>query len=259
MVLKNSLMGPFRGHMSIKSSPFSPGSSCKLSSQYIIQDHMAMHYRKLLSAKAAVDSSAPKSLNMSIKYRDHQKREQLMKAVEKMKEEMTQVLSAPSCHSWRISMENNKGLLSRGRMPSLGGERQRSSQYLKQMHLSNESPVPNAKMIQNTVQWCLSQTPKNGRNRVQKSILPLTQPHFPLQSSRKTKMFLVPQKKTLGGDLLDTHAQCFTETKQPFTPRVLKAASKSFLSKYRYYNHPAGKKSFSLNPPSHNRTRKILR
>ncbi|XP_078239077.1 uncharacterized protein LOC110087181 isoform X2 [Pogona vitticeps] len=68
MVPKNSLMGPFRGHMSIKSSPFSPGSSCKLSSQYIIQDHMAMHYRKLLSAKAAVDSSAPKSLNMSIKY-----------------------------------------------------------------------------------------------------------------------------------------------------------------------------------------------
>ncbi|XP_067421506.1 spermatogenesis-associated protein 7 homolog [Emydura macquarii macquarii] len=67
MVPKYSMMGPFRGHMSIKSSPFSPGSSCKLSTQYIIQDHMATHYRKLLSSKAAVDSSVPKSLHTSIK------------------------------------------------------------------------------------------------------------------------------------------------------------------------------------------------
>lgn len=30
---------------------FSPGLSCKLSNQYIIQDHMAAHYKKLMSAK----------------------------------------------------------------------------------------------------------------------------------------------------------------------------------------------------------------
>lgn len=30
---------------------FSPGSSCKLSNQYIIQDHMAAHFKKLMSAE----------------------------------------------------------------------------------------------------------------------------------------------------------------------------------------------------------------
>ncbi|XP_018117913.1 spermatogenesis-associated protein 7 homolog [Xenopus laevis] len=64
---KYSMTGPFRGHMSIKSSPFYTGSSCKLSTQCLIQDHMAMHYRKLLTAKAAVDTSTPKSLYNSIK------------------------------------------------------------------------------------------------------------------------------------------------------------------------------------------------
>ncbi|OPJ72282.1 hypothetical protein AV530_018738 [Patagioenas fasciata monilis] len=53
MVPMYSMKGPFRGHMSFKSSPFSPGPSCKLSNQYLIQDHMAAHYKNLMSAKGA--------------------------------------------------------------------------------------------------------------------------------------------------------------------------------------------------------------
>ncbi|KAJ7341081.1 hypothetical protein JRQ81_004789 [Phrynocephalus forsythii] len=260
MIPKYSLMGPFRGHMSIKSSLFSPGSSCKLSSQYIIQDHMAMHYRKLLSAKAAVDSSAPKSLNTSIKYRDQQKKEQLIKAVEKIKKEMGEALSATPCHSRCISTENHKGLLPRGRMPSLGTSKLSLPKYLKQMHLSNDCPIQKAeKMTQSTAQWCLPQAPNNGGINVLRSVLPLTHSRLPLPGYRKTKKFLIPQNKSLGGDLLDTHARCFTETKQPFTPKVLKTARKSFLSKYRYYNHPTGKKNLSFNPPSEKRPTKIFR
>ncbi|XP_048457284.1 spermatogenesis-associated protein 7-like [Rhincodon typus] len=67
MIPKHSLMGPFKGHMCIKSSPFCLGSSCKLSTQFIIQDHLAMHYKSLQSAKATVDSSMPKSMSTSIK------------------------------------------------------------------------------------------------------------------------------------------------------------------------------------------------
>ncbi|KAK2535613.1 spermatogenesis-associated protein 7-like protein [Columba guinea] len=33
---------------------FSPGPSCKLSNQYLIQDHMAAHYKNLMSAKGRV-------------------------------------------------------------------------------------------------------------------------------------------------------------------------------------------------------------
>ncbi|XP_038667543.1 spermatogenesis-associated protein 7 homolog isoform X1 [Scyliorhinus canicula] len=87
MIPKYSLMGPFKGHMCTKSSPFCLGSSCKLSTQFIIQDHMAVHYKNLLSTKAAVDSSMPKSMSTSIKYIDQQKRERLKKVVKKYQEE----------------------------------------------------------------------------------------------------------------------------------------------------------------------------
>ncbi|XP_043916107.1 spermatogenesis-associated protein 7-like [Protopterus annectens] len=67
LIPRFSINGPLRGHMCMKSSPFCSGSSCKLSTQYIVQDHMAVHYKKLLSAKAVVDSSSPKSLFTSVK------------------------------------------------------------------------------------------------------------------------------------------------------------------------------------------------
>ncbi|KAJ1157550.1 hypothetical protein NDU88_010257, partial [Pleurodeles waltl] len=71
-----------------------PGSSCKLSTQYLIQDHMAAHYRKLLTSKAAVDSSAPSTLRTSIKYKDQKKKEQLIAAVEQFKKEIQRIRSA---------------------------------------------------------------------------------------------------------------------------------------------------------------------
>ncbi|KAM6460888.1 LOW QUALITY PROTEIN: spermatogenesis-associated protein 7 homolog [Liasis olivaceus] len=252
---KYSLMGPFRGHMSIKSSPFSPSSSCKLSSQYIVQDLMAVHYRKLLSAKAAVDSSAPKSLNTSIKYRDQQKREKLIKAVEKFKKEVASIHSTPPCHSRSVSTENHKwlqnhlNLVSRGRMSPLRKEEQHSSKQFKKMCASLQSPVLNA---EDTIQdLALSHT---YRNAVRQYASPLS----PSRLSEK-KMCQIPKKKTISGDLLDTHADWFTETKQPFTPKLLKTASKSLLSKYRYYNHPCRKKSLSPHPQSYQRPRNVYR
>ncbi|XP_067900229.1 spermatogenesis-associated protein 7 homolog isoform X2 [Heterodontus francisci] len=71
----------------MKEKAFCLGSSCKLSTQFIIQDHMAMHYKNLLSTKAAVDSSMPKSMTTSIKYTDQQKRERLKKVGKKYQKE----------------------------------------------------------------------------------------------------------------------------------------------------------------------------
>ncbi|XP_044305616.1 spermatogenesis-associated protein 7 homolog [Varanus komodoensis] len=257
MIPKYSLMGPFKGHMSIKSSPFSPSSSCKLSSQYLIQDHMTTHYRKLLSAKAAVDSSAPKSLNMSIKYKDQQKREKLIKAVEKFKKEVAGIHSAPPHHSRSasaVNCENSLNLAGSRRMSSLGEKGQCSPRYFKTAFSHTPSPALSAEEnIQDIVQWYLSQMHNHGQNASQQRTAPLT-----LRSRRK-KVFSIPQKKLLGGDLLDTHAQWFTESKDPFTPKVLKTASKSFLSKYRYYNSPNGKKSPSVDQQMHKQPRKSCR
>nr|XP_056709351.1 spermatogenesis-associated protein 7 homolog [Euleptes europaea] len=267
MIPRHSFMGPFRGHMSTKSSPFSPSSSCKLSSQYIIEDHMATHYRKLLSAKAAVDSSAPKSLNMSIKYRDQQKREALIKAVEKYKKEVARVLSAPPIHSRSISSNHHKlqnclDLATNRRMPSLKQRDEYFPKHFKKPRSRTRSHVLSSEeTIQDIVWQSLSQALYNGKKIIHQHPLPLSQSHrlSPSLSHSRKKTFQPLHKQTFNGDLLDIHRQWFTETKKPFIPRVLKTSNKSFLSKYRYYNSPHRTKTFASDKPSYKNPGKFYR
>ncbi|XP_077195355.1 spermatogenesis-associated protein 7 homolog isoform X2 [Paroedura picta] len=236
MIPKYSLMGPFRGHMSIKSSP-------------------------------AVDSSAPKSLNMSIKYRDQQKREALIKAVEKYKKEMAQILSAPLVHSRSISSDRDKlqsslDMATRRRMPSLTQKDKYFHKYLKKPHSRIRSQVLRAEeTIQDIVYWSLSQACYNGKKTVHQHSLPLgpSRRLSPPLSQSKKMAFQRCHKKTLNADLLDVHRQWFTETKKPFTPKVLKTPNKSFLSKYRCYNSPQRKKTFLSDKQLHENPGKFPR
>ncbi|XP_025065360.1 spermatogenesis-associated protein 7 homolog isoform X1 [Alligator sinensis] len=247
MVPKYSMMGPFRGHMCIKSSPFSPGSSCNLSSQYIIQDHMATHYKKLLSAKAAVDSSVPKSLHTSIQYRDQQRKDRLVKAVEKYKREIMQILSTPPFNARSISAHQQKLPLSDKSHLHLAfvekgcsiTEREHLSYIPFQKSYSRiPSPVLAAReTIHEIVQQASSQTPAFRPTRCKLSS-PHRQSHLHVMGSNRKMTFQDSHKKTYSGDLLDKHSDWFTEKKQPFTPQILKTSSQSSLSKYRYYNPP---------------------
>ncbi|KAH1172669.1 spermatogenesis-associated protein 7 homolog isoform X2 [Mauremys mutica] len=258
MVPKYSMMGPFRGHMSIKSSPFSPGSSSKLSTQYIIQDHMATHYRKLLSSKAAVDSSVPKSLHTSIKYRDQQKKERLIKAVEKYKKELVRIVSSPKFNCRSVSMGQQKWpdksrlyLAPRGKVCSMTQEEQHSSVPFKKPPSRIPSPVLTAReTIRDIVQQSLSQTPVHRSNMLKLSTTPHSQAHLCAVVCSRKPTFQDPQKKTYSGDLLDKHSDWFTEKNQPFAPQILKTSRQSFLSKYRYYNPPHKMKSISPGRPS---------
>ncbi|XP_066033694.1 spermatogenesis-associated protein 7 homolog [Chamaea fasciata] len=260
MVPTYSLMGPFRGHMSLKSSPFSPGPSCKLSNQYIIQDHMAAHFKKLMSSKAAVDSSAPKSLHTSVKYRDQQKRDRLIQALEKYKKDLVPDLPASpvKCRSISPSQEKRNGELLENCHPLSGQSNYRRTKTEQPLSVSRQKftsrtlmLVPAArKTIPKTALCPLSQTPVDSPSAHRSSASPLLQPHVHLGSHSRKKKFQNSVHKTYSGDLLDKHAIYFTEKKQCFTPRILKTLHQAFLVKYRYYNPPSRKRSSSPGRPS---------
>nr|XP_008124056.1 PREDICTED: spermatogenesis-associated protein 7 homolog isoform X2 [Anolis carolinensis] len=219
MIPKYSLRGPFRGHMSIKSS-----------------------------------------------HRDQQKREKLIQAVEKYKKKMVRNPSTPSGHSRNISTENHKwlqsnlNLLSGGKMSPLKKREHCPLNYLKMTLSGHQSPIlKSEEIIQDIVQWPLSQISNKGRNTIQQHSPQVRWSYPPLPSHSRMKTFQIPWKTALSGDLLDTHAWCFTKTKQPFTPKVLKTANTSFLSRYRYYNQPSKKKSLSAATQQYKKPAKICR
>ncbi|XP_074018244.1 spermatogenesis-associated protein 7 homolog [Numenius arquata] len=248
-----SMMGPFRGHMSLKSSPFSPGPSCKLSKQYIIQDHMAAHYKKLMSVKAAVDSSAPKSLHTSVKYKDQQKRDRLIQALEKYKKDLVPGLPASSFNSRSVSPSQLKArwsLLENGHLYLTSGPNNHSRTKREQspsvsfQKLTSRTlmPAPTArKTIQSTAQHAFSQNPVHSSRTDRSPASPHLQSHMSLGTHNRKKAFQNSCNKTYSGDLLDRHSIYFTEKKQRFTPQILKTSQQSFLVKHRYYNPPTKK------------------
>ncbi|XP_021245719.1 spermatogenesis-associated protein 7-like [Numida meleagris] len=250
-------MEHFRGHLSLKSSLFSPGSSCKLSNQYIIQDHMAAHYKKLTAAKAAVDSSAPKSLHSSVKYNDQQKRDKLMQALEKYKKDLIHGLHATSFNFRNVPLSQQKArcsLLENDRLYLTSAqnsyprtEREQPPSASFEM-LSSRTRLP-ASSARKTAQHSLSQNPVHASGKDRSSALQLQQSHLHLNSHNRRKAFQSTSNKTYSGDLLDKHSVCFTE-KKLFTPQILKTSHQSFLLKHRYYNPPPSKKSSSPGRPS---------
>uniref|UniRef100_A0A8B9Q1K3 Uncharacterized protein n=1 Tax=Apteryx owenii TaxID=8824 RepID=A0A8B9Q1K3_APTOW len=261
MVPTYSMMGPFRGHLSLKSSPFSPGSSCKLSNQYIIQDHMAAHYKQLMSAKAAVDSSAPKSLHTSVKYNDQQKRDRPIQAFENYKKDHVRSLSASPFKSRSVFPGQQKGsrsLLEKSHLYLQSGQNNCSLTKrelppfvpFQKLPSRTLSPAFTArKTIQNPAQDTLSQTHVHEANTGRLSASPLLQSHMHMSSCSRKKTFQNSFNKTYSRDLLDKHSVCFTEKKQRFTPRILKTSHQSALVKHRYYNPPHKKKNLSPGRP----------
>ncbi|XP_068802840.1 spermatogenesis-associated protein 7 isoform X2 [Struthio camelus] len=81
---------PFKGHLSTKSNAFCIDSSQSLTNQYLIRDHLMFHYNKILSAKAAVDCSVPRSRLTSVKLADQQRREKMKKKLARCEKEMSE-------------------------------------------------------------------------------------------------------------------------------------------------------------------------
>ncbi|XP_029397014.1 spermatogenesis-associated protein 7 isoform X5 [Mus pahari] len=204
----------FTGHLSTKSNAFcTDSSSLRLTTLQLVKNHMAVHYNKILSAKAAVDCSIPVSVNTSIKYADQQRREKLRKELARCEKEFK--LS-------KSSMQINSKMNSKFFVNSLQ----------KGLHLSLPE---SSKMLMSGTQKHASTSPSRYSGCG----------HSCDRRPRSAHQFQVVIAKTPSGDLLEKHSDLFSNKQSPFTPRTLKTEAKSFLSQYRYYTPAKRRKDFS--------------
>ncbi|KAM8916097.1 spermatogenesis-associated protein 7 homolog [Spinachia spinachia] len=229
----------------VKRSSFCTHSSSQLT-QSIVRDHMVSHYKKVYSAKAAIDASVPKSLIHSVKYNDQIRQERSRKAGR------PQSAHSPSQRNSRASCSLAQSRLSvqYDDTPYLCS---RSSTVSSPRFLSSFNPkdivYPSFKVGSENQSYHFRpaserkyHSPGATSHRKQ-SVCSLG-----ASGEQSYKTFQDPVHKTYSGDLLHKHSQHFTHDK-PFTPKTLKSEKSSYLSQYRYYRAPRRKPTQdSINP-----------
>ncbi|XP_031436795.1 spermatogenesis-associated protein 7 [Clupea harengus] len=237
---------------------YCPGASGNLTNRCLIQDHMFAHYRKVFTAKAAVDTSAPKSMQCSVKYTDQKRQERL-------KREASQ--RTLSSRSLRSRLENTRdSCSSRASRTSLQAE---EDGYPHLGESITSSPRLNTsfhirQIVYPSQRAAAAGSSHNGYHST--SEFSYRDPNPQRQQSFRScgaagsqsafRAFQDPVQKTYSGDLMRKHSKHFTPEK-PFTPRTLKKDSKSYLSQYRFYTPPRrklaeGKTSPRLGPQDSN-------
>ncbi|CAN8215461.1 unnamed protein product [Coccothraustes coccothraustes] len=234
---------PFKGHLSNKSNAFCIGSSRNLASQYLIRDHMVVHYNRILSAKAAVDCSLPKSRLASIKFADQQRREKLKKKIARCREKLSVCEAAsPSCPRDRgrlLPSSFRKSLLEAedGVSPSAGQAQYLSgapSSYGKDCLVHSSPGKCTRRRSRNTAgasysSVCVSRAPGRRSALLRSHSI---ESFVSVSCSQRCQGY---HPRASGGDLLERHSECFTKSRKPFTPRTLISDAKPFLSGYRFY------------------------
>ncbi|XP_073494335.1 spermatogenesis-associated protein 7 [Phyllobates terribilis] len=223
---------PFRGHLSTKSNAFCIGQSSRLSDQYRIRDHMLIHYNKILSAKAAVDCSVPKSLIKSVKYSDQQRRERMKKEVAQLERTSSPYATA----SRPRSRDGADSVIFRKDYNDPHSPLLRHSPYSDPGPIySPSSFISSPRHLQSTGHTGKPHERHPEFWRLHSGLSDATAWTSPCK-------FQDNQTKTYNGDLLDKHSHHFTTKERPFTPRTLKTKAKSALAQSRYYTPPRRKR-----------------
>ncbi|XP_041514396.1 spermatogenesis-associated protein 7 homolog isoform X1 [Microtus oregoni] len=247
----------FTGHLSTKSNAFcTDSSSLRLTTLQLVKNHMAVHYNKILSAKAAVDCSIPLSVNASIKYADQQRREKLKKELARSEKELK--LSKPTMQI--SSKMNSKFLFNSPQKPS--GEPQCQGVLIEEVTRYpslSKSLVPSSdelrlrhpelnKFLMNGTQRHPSTSPLSLAYTGSAPRSPCCSHCYdrPRSAFPSAHRFQLLVSKSSSGDLLEKHSDFFSNKQLPFTPRTLKTEAKSFLSQYRYYTPARRRKGFPV-------------
>uniref|UniRef100_A0A9L0RXW0 Spermatosis associated 7 n=1 Tax=Equus caballus TaxID=9796 RepID=A0A9L0RXW0_HORSE len=247
----------FKGHLSTKSNAFcTDSSSLRLSTLHLVKNHMAVHYNKILSAKAIVDCSVPLSMSTSIKYADQQRREKLKKELAQCERGLKLTKTAMRANSKNNSKSLNTlqkpsgephdedGVLLKevNGFPSFTRSRVTSSERLhlsapKSSKVLTNSPEKNSSSSQSSMDYTTS-----GPRKPCSGTVYGRRPRSTVPNSYRFELVI---SKAPSGDLLDKHSELFSNRHLPFTPRTLKTEAKSFLSQYRYYTPAKRKKDLT--------------
>ncbi|XP_019775177.1 spermatogenesis-associated protein 7 isoform X4 [Tursiops truncatus] len=248
----------FKGHLSTKSNAFcTDSSSLRLSTLQLVKNHMAVHYNKILSAKAAVDCSVPLSMSASIKYADQQRREKLKKGLARCERELKLTKTAMQSNS----KSNSKSLFNTLQKPP-GEPQDEDAMLIEQVNRFpsfKRSPVTSSERLHlnppKSDKVLTNGTEKNSSSFLssmdhaasgpRKSSSGTSYGRRPRSTSLNSQRFQLVISKAPSGDLLDKHSELFSNRHLPFTPRTLKTEAKSFLSQYRYYTPAKRKKDFT--------------
>ncbi|KAB0345650.1 hypothetical protein FD754_022576, partial [Muntiacus muntjak] len=226
-------------------------SSLRLSTLQLVKNHMAVHYNKILSAKAAVDCSVPLSMSASIKYADQQRREKLKKELARCGRELK--FTKTTAHS----KSHSKSLLNTLQKPS--GEPQNENGLLieevNEFPSFTQSPVTSSERLnlpksQKVLANCTEKNSSGSMSSMDYAASGSKKPSSGTSYGRGprgtfpgSQKFQLVISKAPNGDLLDKHSEHFSNRHLPFTPRTLKTEAKSFLSQYRYYTPAKRKKN----------------
>ncbi|XP_042639147.1 spermatogenesis-associated protein 7 [Orycteropus afer afer] len=243
-----------KGHLSTKSNAFcTDSSSLRLSTLYLVKSHMAAHYNKILSAKAAVDCSVPLSMSTSIKYADEQRREKLKREFARYEKELRLAKAAAQTNSKNNSKSSLNNL-----QKSLGDMQEEADVIIEEVNefpSFARSPVPSSERLllgpSKSSKVLVNGTVKNSSSSLSTMDCTASRPgklssgtaygRGPRSTFPNPHRLQLAISKAPSGDLLDKHSELFSNKQLPFTPRTLKTEAKSFLSQYRYYT-PARRK-----------------
>ncbi|XP_059177540.1 spermatogenesis-associated protein 7-like isoform X2 [Physella acuta] len=231
-----------RGNLGLKSSPLAP-TACKLSTQYLVLDHMTNHYNKISKAKSAIDSKPPKCLMTSQKMRDRRNRELLINSP---RPRQTLARSQSDLQKYQELFndepeDDDERLVQSIVRSTLMEKKGSNNATYGSLSLLESHDMDNSAMHKQAGDTRYSARPSRPTSarsalslqsaRSGHSLTSVTS-RVPITTSRD------PSKITYQGDLLDKRPHLFTEPKGDFTPRTLKVNHESKLKNSKWYNPP---------------------
>lgn len=218
--------------------------------QHLTQAHMTSHYNRILSAKASVDCSVPKSMLLSVKYQDQRQKQNLLRQNRKGFISARSECWSSSDSSGRLTsidhvqnrsiLEHNDGTRCLTNGCITPNQTIVSSQ---EFSILPSSPSFDKETAQKIFTTCYSDLSSGTPTSYQQHYKTLCSSSASLANQHYYRTFQDPRQKTYSGDVLDKHAHHFTN-EQRFRPRILKKEAESSLAHYRYYT-PVKKKKLS--------------